>query len=327
MTQHPSPKTFLGLLIWAVVCLLPLDGDGILWWATRFVLLAALAWIPLALELIGATAESAVGLARLTQRLEPWAAMLLVGAFLAPAGSTFAILLTVPWLLWAALLGVRGLLRLAGRLLQRERLLADELCIDLGMLALPVGGIWLLAARANVPFVGFGQPITLLTGMHFHFAGLLMPTVVGLTGRLLRPRGTARQRYRTLAPAACLGTWLVAAGITFGGAAETAGGTLFATLLALTALTLLAGAPARVLDRLAQALLIVALLAPLPAMGLAALYALSRSGLGRSGLGDVSLETMAHVHGTLLAIVFVGVGLIALARVRPMSRLDRRLAR
>ena len=320
MTQNPTPKTCLGLLVWAIVCLLPLDGDGIIWWATRFILLAALAWIPLALELIGTTAESGVRLARLTQRLEPWAAIVLVGACLAPAGSSLAVLLTVPWVLWTALLGLRGLLRLAERLLHRERLLADELCIDLGMLALPVGGIWLLAARANIPFVGFVQPITLLTGMHFHFAGLLMPTVVGLTGRLLLPRGTTWRRYRVLAPVACLGTWLVAAGITFGGAAETAGGTLFATLLTLTAVVLLVGAPARVLDRLARALLIVALLAPLPAMGLAALYALSRG-----GLGNVSLETMAHVHGTLLAVVFVGVGLIALARIRPMSRLDRRL--
>ena len=38
-----------------------------------------------------------------------------------------------------------------------------------------------------------GEPkrdITLLTGMHFHYAGLLLPTVVGLAGRLVGPRGT-----------------------------------------------------------------------------------------------------------------------------------------
>jgi hypothetical protein len=62
-------------------------------------------------------------------------------------------------------------------------------------------------------------------------------------------------------------------------------------------------------------LLSVALLATWPAMVLAALYALSR--IGRA---SVDLETMALLHGPLLAIVFVGGGLTALAQVRPGVR-------
>src|SRR5688572_2985774 len=61
----------VGLLIWAAVCLLPLDGDGVAWWAGRFVLLAALVWIPLALSLVdgpGITGTAAVP--RLARLLE-----------------------------------------------------------------------------------------------------------------------------------------------------------------------------------------------------------------------------------------------------------------
>jgi hypothetical protein len=37
----------------------------------------------------------------------------------------------------------------------------------------------------------------------------------------------------------------------------------------------------------------------------------------RSQLTSISLETMALLHGTLLAVVFVGCSLTALARIRP----------
>src|SRR5262249_6273232 len=129
------------------------------------------------------------------------------------------------------------------------------------------------------------------------------------------PSGDAWRLYRVLAPAASLGPWLVAVGITVGGLAEAVLGTLFATVLACTGAVLLLSAPARVPDRRTRALLFVALLATWPAMALAALYALSRI-----GWASVALETMALLRGPLLAIVFVGGGLLALARVRPVPR-------
>jgi hypothetical protein len=245
-------------------------------------------------------------------------------------------LLAVPWALWTALLGVRGLLRLREQPFRASLQAADELCLSLGMLALPVGGLWLIAARGGLPVLGFVAPFTLLTGMHFHYAGLLMPTVIGLTGRLLGPCGSSATEtetssgqgsrtssdgwriYRVLAPAASLGPWLAAVGITVGGFAEAVFGTIFATLLACLGAVLLLRVPARLADRPARILLTLALLATWPAMALAALYALSR--IGRASVG---LETMALLHGPLLAIVFVGGGLLALARVRPVVRAGR----
>jgi hypothetical protein len=314
----------VGFLIWGGACLLPLDGDGVLWWAGRFVLLAALVWLPLALRQIEPPTLTPV--AAWVQALQPWCALLLIASFVARAGVVAALLAT-PWALWTALLGLRGLLRLR----EHPPRAVDELCLSLGMLALPVGGLWLLAARADLPVLGFVAPFTLLTGMHFHYAGLLLPTVVGLAGRLLGPceskatdaitdrgrgaGGDAWRLYRVLAPAACLGVWLVAVGITLGGLAEAIAGTLFATAFACLGAVLLLSVPARVLDRPARILLTLALLATWPAMALAALYALSR--IGRASVG---LETMVLLHGPLLAVVFVGGGLLAMARVRPATR-------
>jgi hypothetical protein len=152
--------------------------------------------------------------------------------------------------------------------------------------------------------------------MHFHYAGLLMPTIVGLGGRLLPIESTGWPLYRVLGPAVCLGVWMVAFGITAGGLAETLAGSVFATLLAaVSAILLIQVAPRIDTDPLARALLLFGLLATWPAMGLAALYALSHA-----GLTSISLETMALLHGTLLAVVFVGCSLTALARVRPGRR-------
>ncbi len=314
------PHVWWGLAAWGVACLLPLDGDGVAWWVVRFVLLAVLVWVPLALRLVEGAAPQP--LARMIRRLHPWCAALLLASTLLPAG-LLAAGLAVPWLLWTMLLGVRGLLRL------REHPLAaaDEFCLSVSMVALPVGGIWLLASRAGVPLAGFYHPMTLLTSMHFHYAGLLMPTVVGLAGRLLPVPGAANSAsapayadtgwalYRVLGPAAALGPWLVAVGITVGGAAEAVGGSLFAALLAAVAAVLLLRATPHVADPLGRALLILALLATWPAMGLAALYALSQA-----GLAALSLETMALVHGPLLALGFAGGSLLALARIRPAPR-------
>ncbi|MGE3913892.1 MAG: YndJ family transporter [Chloroflexota bacterium] len=311
----PSADRFrsaVGLVGWLLACLLPLDGSGVGWLAARFILLAVLVWVPLAISLFD-EAET-TSLPRLLRWLYPWCAGVLVASFVLPAGLTAASL-AVPWALWTGLLGLRGLLRLWQE--RTERFQApEELCLDLGMLALPVGGIWLLAARAGLPLLGFVYPITLLTAMHFHYAGLLMPTVVGLAGRLLPVQAPGWPLYRVLAPAVCLGVWMVAVGITAGGLVEALAGTIFATLLAAVSAILLSHVAAQIEDDpLARALLLLSLLATWPAMGLAALYALSHA-----GLTSVSLETMAMLHGTLLAVVFVGGGLTALARLRPAAK-------
>src|SRR5436190_254941 len=84
----------IGLAAWIVACLLPLDGDGVGWVAGRFVLLAALVWMPLALRLVDGPTPPGLpglpvlgaGLPRLIRELHPFCAALLIGSFLLPAG-------------------------------------------------------------------------------------------------------------------------------------------------------------------------------------------------------------------------------------------------
>lgn len=108
----------------------------------------------------------------------------------------------------------------------------EELAIDMGQLYLPVGALWLLAARGGYEPLGFREPVVTFTANHFHFAGFAAPVVAGLMGRaigLRRHPGRAAEliagaRWRQLAKLSIgvviAGIPLVAAGIQFSRALE-----------------------------------------------------------------------------------------------------------
>jgi hypothetical protein len=302
-----------GALVCGIAWLLPLGGSGAAWWASRFLLLAALVWVPLALRLVDHSDRGFVsGLATLARRAQPWGALALVGAFVA-GPDPLAALLVLPWLAITGLVGLLGLARLLGR----RRLDAPRLCMDLGMLALPTGGMWLLASRAGIPLFGFGEPITLLTGVHFHYAGFLGPVLIGLTGGYLPESASpARRVFFVLGPAVCLGPWGVAIGITIGGHVEALAGLLFAGLLSALALVLLRWAVPSLPDRGVRLLLAFAYGAAVLGMAFAAAYA-----AGRVRGGGPGLAAMAGMHGSLQALGFVGCGLLAYARLLATSQL------
>src|SRR5262249_54537538 len=148
-------------------------------------------------------------------------------AFLTPAG-TLAALLASGWLLLAGLAALSGLLRL----LARRNARADELCIDAGLLYLPVGAVWLLFSRAGLSPLGFGDTIVILTAVHFHYAGFAAPILAGLAGRWIAAvRPVLWPLFRLVAVGVIAGIALVAAGITlarFTAAIEVAAAVLFA---------------------------------------------------------------------------------------------------
>lgn len=123
------------------------------------------------------------------------AAIALVLSFRCAAG-TAAGWLCVPWLLWTLFVALLGLLRAA----ERGGGPWAELAIDAGLVYLAIGGVWLLAARAGVPVLGFDEPWVSLTAAHFHFAGPVLPVVTGALARRLPGR---------------FGEW-TAAGVVFG---------------------------------------------------------------------------------------------------------------
>jgi hypothetical protein len=120
-------------------------------------------------------------------RLASWcqlrAAALLIGAFAFSPGFGAAALAT-PWLGFTVLIALMGLTRLRDRSVWAPA----ELAISAGLIYVAVGGAWTFASRLGRGFLGFEEPMVLLTGAHLHYAGLLLPILVGLGARAMRGR-------------------------------------------------------------------------------------------------------------------------------------------
>jgi YndJ-like protein/uncharacterized protein DUF1990 len=186
-----------GAWIAGVACIRPGLAESLL-------LLGPLVAVPLGFASVDEPPARCAGLRRLVLLSCLAGALCLLASFAFPTGNRAA-LLALPWLLFTALVGVLGL----RRLVERGPLPMAELAIDGGMLFLPVGGTWVLFSRWGERFLGFGEPLVLLTGAHFHFAGFVLPILTGLAARAL-PGFWGR-----IAAAGVLsGVPLVAAGIT-----------------------------------------------------------------------------------------------------------------
>ncbi len=269
----------------------------------RLLLLAVLVFVPLALGLT-ATDYSARGAnhLRMALRAQPLAAAAVVAAFLLPAG-VVAGMLALSWLLFAGIAALLGVTRLFDRDLRD----AAELCIDVSLLLLPVGGFWLAMARFGARPLGFGDTIVLLTAVHFHYAGFALLILTGLAGRRLHigtPR--AQGNFRLVAAGVIAGVPLVALGITFSRELEILAVLLLtSSVLALALLTLVAVVP-QLARRSARVLLALSALASVATMLLAAGY------VGGSIVGlALTIPQMVLAHGAVNAFGLVLCGLLA----------------
>jgi hypothetical protein len=280
---------------WAVV-LVALRPE----WAVALLLLAALVCVPLGLALLADEEEPGAPRAwRVLFVVQPAAALLLVAAFLPPAGTTAAAL-AVPWLLVTVLVAALGLRRL-----RRDKgWAAEDLALTAGMVFLAAGGGWTFLSRLGATPLDFSPVIVLLTGVHFHFAGFVLPLLTGLLGRAAPGIPTRLAAWSVMA-----GVPLVALGITVGrglppvevlAAWFLSAGCLLVAFGQVRA-ALRAGPPAR------SFLLFVSGLSLVGGMALAAVYAL---GVFR-GAGWLSIETMIPWHGSLNALGFALPGLLA----------------
>ncbi|HEU4419678.1 MAG TPA: YndJ family transporter, partial [Planctomycetota bacterium] len=196
---------------------------------------------------------------------------------------------------------------------------AAELAIDAGLVFLAVGGAWTFASRAALPVLGFEEPWCLLTGAHFHFAGLVLPVVAGRASRL------APGSLGALACAGVVaGVPAVAIGITAGARGHGTIEWLAALLLVLATLAVaaqLAWLAARSERLLPGALLAVASLALCGGMALVAVYA-TTTWLGTPRL---SLLDMARTHAPLQVFGFALPALLALhllPRPEPIAQMQ-----
>lgn len=277
----------------------------------RLFLLAPLVFVPLGLSL--AATPTRDGDHALVYRLaatgQPPAAALVVVAMTLPAGPVAAGLV-VPWLATTALLAAFGLWRASERGL---RPLA-ETAVDAGLLYVPVGGAWLFAHRLDLAAGGFEGAIVLFTAVHFHYAGFVVPLVVGIGGRLLE--GSGSRVYPVLAPVAIAGPAVIAAGIAASPAVEVVGVVGFTVAVVGLVASVAAGARGR--GPLAVGALSVAAVAVAGSMAFAFVYGVTTYAGGPFGLARAD---MVLLHGRLNA-AFALCALAGLRAVDPAPGAD-----
>lgn len=258
---------------------------------------AILICVPLALRAVGPGDSTG----RLLIVAYPIAAAAAILAIVIPSGMVSAAL-TLVWLGFALLAALHGLTRILGA---RKRI--EERCVGVGFTYLAVGGAWLLLWRSGISVADFGEHVTLLTAIHFHYAGFASPILVGFIGRELRAAGTRLWPvYASAARLVIVGPALVALGIAGVRSIEAPAAAILAAGTAVVALVALAAVLRRIRGPLARGLLAVSSAAAVVAMTLATLYAVGNP-LGISAIG---LEDMVRWHGSFNALGYVFCGLL-----------------
>ncbi len=279
-------------------------------WAQALLLLAALVLMPMAWALVRDFEDTgwAARLWRFDLKVHFPAAMLLVPAFLLPPGWS-ALACALPWAVVLGIMAVDGVLRIRRHGFSPLGLL----CRDVGLVYASVGGGWLLAERAGWQPLGFAPEIVLLTAVHFHFAGLILPVVAGLALNR-RPQSRVAQGAAVLV---LTGMPLVAVGIT----SQQMGGPAWIELLAAWVLVLggwgvawlhfVLARQERSVCKAARGLWLVAGISLAAGMLLAGLYA-SRGYF--SPLPWLDIPGMRALHGSLNAFGFALAALLGWCR-------------
>jgi hypothetical protein len=311
LRRHCRYSTFLGIGIWWTLffSLSPWDH---LWAITLFLMFVPLVLFRLSFPMLVPPSPVRHRLAwYAVSYLQLPAAACLAGSFLLERGE-MASLLTLPWLGFTAFLATLGL----DRLLNLKANSESEWGSIAASLLLPVGAGWAYLSRAGQNPFGFSDVIVLLTAVHFHYAGFVLPI---LSGQLLKARHD--RLSRTILVGVIAAVPLVAIGITV----TQLGGPREVELLAAFALAALGitigsmilkmgfreGGISGVLFAISGLSLLIALL-------WSAIYAAGQYGW----LPGVTIPQMVYLHGAVNSLGFAFCGLLGwhLRYIRESSR-------
>ena len=176
-------------------------------WGEALLLLSALVLVPMLLDLVGDARDDAVNgqLLRWARLGQLGAALsLVVGYGLRPG--ILATLVAIPWAIELLLLATIG----ARRILGQGRRPVFLGCRDAGLVYAAVGAAWMVADRLALRPLGFDPAIVLLTAVHFHYAGLLLPVLTGFA----LDAAKAKRGVGVIGLGVILGVPAVAVGIT-----------------------------------------------------------------------------------------------------------------
>jgi hypothetical protein len=291
----------LGFILW-IIGLVAVRPD----WAPTLVLFGALVVVPLGLALLDDLAELVrrTGLHSYLPWMQLSSAVLLLASFAFDPGMR-AGALVLPWLLVTGFIALLGLVRLLSGAWRSM----SGIATSAGLMFLAVGGAWVTASRWGARPMDFGEPIVLLTGAHFHFAGFALPILTGLAAERLRQLGT-----RLAVVGVVLGVPFVAVGITVGRFVHLVelSGAWFLAIACLLVVWLQLQLAMRALSRMERLLFVLSGLSLLAGMTLTGIYALGTF----CGSAWLEIPTMIRWHGTLNALCFALPGLLAWHLIR-----------
>jgi hypothetical protein len=235
------------------------------------------------------------------------AAILLGASFLFDQG-WLAGLLAFPWLIVTAWIACEA----GHRIWRRGFAPLSGVCIDAGCIFLVVGGGWAVLHRAGIRPLDFDDVIVLLTAVHFHYAGFVLPILTGRAAEALGGKAATAASFGVLAGVPLMAAGISATQLGWGSALEVVAACLTAAAGSLTALLYLRLALTPHARRLACGLAVRGLWAIaggalLFSMALAALYGL-RTVIDVSWL---DIPWVRALHGTANAFGFAAAGLLA----------------
>jgi hypothetical protein len=298
----------VGGMLWLLLVLGAVRGIIALDTLALLLVFAMYVITPLALPLILRSTQQP--LARETLRaallLCPVAALTGSASFFVSAGLLAGAAASV-WLLFTLLLACAGILCLRSH----ARPTLATVCPSLALLYLPIGGMWVVAARLGLRPLGFSPTIVLLTAIHFHYIPLAGLVMTGLVGDLVGASPRPRRLYRLAAVGMLLCPALVATGhvvtqITGRDDVESSAAlaqTISLILIALLTVRFVASAPT---PRLARGLLVVSSVTVFATMLLAAAYAVGAA----TGAWSITVGQMIALHGMANALAFAFCGLL-----------------
>lgn len=317
----PDLSSLLGGLVWLVVAVLSVAGVLPVVLAELYLLLAVLVFVPLGLGLLDASEGYSV-LYRVAAWIQFPAAVMAAAALALPIGSVLSAGLAVPWLTVTVALALYGL----SRVVMHGFGSMTTLAFDAALLYLPVAGVALVLHRLGVS-LGFPHVIILLTSVHYHYAGYVLPLVTGLTLQGLLPEtkrfGEGRLEWvaATTTLVIVINVALIGIGITFSPTLEIVAVVLFTLAVAVFAITTLLEVVPTHSWRVGAALTLASV-SLLFTMSLAlwyGVYAYPTTHTSPPVLNLISIPWMIRLHGTMNAF---GFALPALAAHRYLLQQD-----
>ncbi len=303
-----SSNFILGAFLWTVINLLALTNLFYMDYIKQIFLLAPLIMVPMALTAFEFR-NVKKWVKELWKQLLWWqgpAAWMVALSFFFSQGTLIAFLLVLPWLLWTGLLALLGLYRLRHLGFR----MPAEWAINVSLVYIFFGALWLTASRLALQPMGFGDVIVLLTAMHFHFAGFSTAIILGIIGRILLQQKTKtlfHKLYPYLVFAVLMGMPLVAIGITIQGLIEWINVCIFASSLLVMAFFILKVCVPSALDLSIRMLWRISAYSVFVGMVLALVYAWgiwTKKPL-------LLIPDMVLTHGFINSMGFVGSALLA----------------